>query len=114
MGVSFDGLDPEADLRLLERVASLIVPERLGVFGSILERFAEREAEVITILGSSGRRLLFGAHSCDVFQGKSIGLEVRETPVRIAEAPPTRNGRLIGVDRVLFFAERLQSVHDRE
>src|SRR5256885_12327124 len=43
--VALHGADVEAALGLLERVAALVVPERLLVFAPVLERLAERSEE---------------------------------------------------------------------
>ena len=61
-GIALDRLDLKRTLRLLERVAALVVSERLGVLAPILERLAEREAEMIAVLAPNARRRLLRAH----------------------------------------------------
>ena len=87
----------------LERVAALVVAERFGEFAAILERLAEREAQVIAIdHGAVRGGGLLGAHPRDLVVGEAVGLEVREAPVGIAEVRPGRGGRAVGLDGLLL------------
>ena len=72
-------------LRLLERIAPRVELERLVVLAAILERLAEREAEVIAVRRAECAGVDLLAHGRDLRVREAIGLEVGEAPVRVAE-----------------------------
>ena len=80
----------------------------LGDLAPVLQRLAEREAEVIAILQRRCRRRLLGAHARDLLVAEAIGLEVGQAPIGVAEIGPGRRRRAIGLDRLRDPADRLQ------
>ena len=78
-------LDFVAALALLQRIAALVVLEGLRIIGAILQRLAERETQVISVRQCSGVRMRSYPHARDLVVGEAIGLEIRKTPVGIAE-----------------------------
>ena len=88
-------------LRLLERIAPRVELERLGVLAAILERLAEREAEVIAVDERRATGVDLLAHGGELVVVEAVGLEVGEAPVRIAEVHPLPRGLAIGAFGVL-------------
>src|SRR5579883_1261706 len=99
-GGALDELRAIADGALLQRIAALVVGERLGVLTSVLESLAEREAEMETIRDRGTRCGLRGSHGRELFVREAIGLEVREAPVGIAIARPDLCCAPVGLDRL--------------
>jgi hypothetical protein len=91
-----------------------VVAPGLRVFAAILERFAERKTDVIAIDDRRGRRSLLAAHACDLAIRKSIRLEIRQAPVRVAKARAHGRGSPIRFDRLRGSAECLQGMTQRQ
>ena len=99
---------------LFQRVAALIMTEGLGEFAAILERLAQREAQMVAVDDRGGWSCLLGPHVLDFLVREAIGLEVREAPVGVAEARPRPRGCPIGLDRLRLPADSLQGMCDRK
>src|SRR5256885_10374797 len=112
--VALHGADVEAALGLLERVAALVVPERLLVFAPVLERLAEREAQVVPIHEPGGGGGLESAHALELCVGETVGLEVGEAPVGIAEVRSRRSRGPVLLDRLRLPFLSLQRVRNRQ
>src|SRR5208282_160466 len=108
--IVFENLRPITALGTLERIATLVVAPGLGVFGPILERFAEREAQVKAVNEQRGGRCLLGAHASNFLIAETVGLEVGQTPVRLAEAWPDAHSGPVGLDSLAALAQGLQCV----
>ena len=86
--IAVDRLGAIADLALLQRIAALVTAEGLAVVAAILQRLAEREAEMIAVdRRGLGPRLL-RLHAGDLVLGETIGLEIGQAPISVAEARP--------------------------
>ena len=64
--VALDRLRPVAHLGFLQRIAALVVAERICVLAPVLERLAEREAQMVAILGARRRASASCARICAI------------------------------------------------
>ena len=85
-----------------------------GYSPAVLERPAQRECQVHPVDLPCGRRFRRGPHARHLLRREAIGLEVRETPIRVPEIRTTRRRPAVGADGLLPAAERLLRVGDRE
>src|ERR1700676_2381642 len=112
--IGFEDLGPVATFGSLERVAPLVIAPRLLKLAAVLERLAERKAQVIAIDQRRRRRRFVGAHARDFAVGKAVGLKIRKTPVRIAIRWAGGRGGAIGLDGLLASAQGLERRGDRQ
>src|SRR6202011_5385267 len=106
--VALDDLWPVAALGALQRVAALVVAPGLGVLAAILVGLAERETQVIAIDRRRPGRRLLGAHARDFLVQEAVCLEVRQTPVGVAEVRPGGGRGAVGLDGLPAAAEGLE------
>src|SRR5262249_7918242 len=83
------------------------------VFVFVFIRFAEREAEMIAINVTSGRRSLLGSHARDLVLGKAIRLEISQAPISITETGLDRRCRVIARNSFFLLAHTLKSMAER-
>ena len=90
-----------AERRALERVAFLVALERGRVIGLVLQRLAEREADLDTALdrqvGGGEQR----PHRLDLGVLEAEGFEVGQRPIGLADLGEALDDRAIGRDRIL-------------
>ena len=84
--------------------------ERIGVFGAILQRLAQREIEMEAMLGVEIITKELRAHRRDLVVAEAEGLEIGETPIRLAEAGIERDAAAIGGDGLVLTPGGLQRV----
>jgi hypothetical protein len=113
-GIALDHARLVATLRLLERIAALVILERGSVLRSILQCLPKRKAEVVAIDERCRACRLFGTHFCKLIVSESIRLEIGEAPIRIAKVWPHGRGCSIRCYGFLLPPERLQRVCHRE
>ncbi len=111
---ALERLRPIAALVLLERIAPGVELEGLGILATILERLAERKAEVVAVdeRGATGLDLL--AHRGELLVGEAIGLEVGKAPVRVAEVDSLPGRFAIGALSLFAAALRLEGMTERQ
>ena len=73
-----------AALRVLQRIAAGVVPERAPVPAAVLPGLAESEADMDPVLLARGLIRLHGGHLRQLFAGKAVRLGIGQAPVRIA------------------------------
>src|ERR1700678_2553327 len=112
-GILLDDLGPIAAFRSLERIAPLVVAERLFELALILECLAEGKAQMIAIDQRSAGRGFLGAHACNLPFAEAIGLQVGETPISIAEIRAGSRRGVVGLDCFLSPSEGLERMSDR-
>ncbi len=97
-----------------QRVAALVVFERFGEKSAVFQSLAQRETQVISVFGRRGGARLTLVHECDLGVRKTVGFEIRQSPECFAEAGFRCCGVVIGVDRLLSLARRLQGIANRQ
>src|SRR5580698_2220539 len=84
--VAQDGLQLESDVGFLQRIAGPVVLEGFGELLPVLERLAQREAQVIAIDAADDGSLHLGTHPRELLVREAVGLEIRKAPIGVAEA----------------------------
>src|SRR6185437_978988 len=84
-GVALDELRAVTALGTLQLVAELVGLEGCGELAPVLQPLAERKAQVIAVVECGAGSFLGAAHARQLLVGKTVGLEVGEAPVGIAE-----------------------------
>ena len=79
-GLGLCDLGQVANLGVLEGVAALIERPRFFISTLILQCFAQREAQVVSVYQAGGRRRFHGAHARDLIFSEAVGLEVGQAP----------------------------------
>src|SRR6185312_9052903 len=79
-----------------------------------LQPLAERKAQVIAVVERGAGSFLGAAHARQLLVGKTVGLEVGEAPVGIAEIPAAAGRAAIGLDGSLGLPDRLLRMPDGE
>ena len=86
----------------LECIAALVELPGFRVLVPVFVRLAECEAQMVAIDGLSPGEASSARMLHDLVLGKAIGLEIRETPVGIAEARLDGRRHSIGLDRLFL------------
>ena len=102
--IAFDGGRPVAALLFLERIAPLIVLERLCVFAAVLERLTQRETHMVAIAELYRGVGLLNSHPLEFQLAEAISLKVGKAPICLAEFGPDGRGRAIVFDRLFLIA----------
>jgi len=105
--VSCGAIGIVAEFGAAQAVAGGIMIEGLAPFATVLERLAEREMEVISVLrlGGTLERI---AHRGEIAIGEANRLEISETPPCIAERVRLVDRGSIGGDTLLLPTDRLE------
>ena len=105
---AFDGSEAETNFTALERIAAFVVAEGLSVVGAIFKCLAKRKTQVEPIDERCRWEVLVPTHRGDFLRHKSIGLEIRKTPIGIPEAGGRRRRGPVRLYGFLLLTQGLQ------
>ncbi len=112
--VEFEDFRSVAAFGAFECVAACVVLEGLCILLPVLERLAERKAQMIAVNHRGRRRGLRGTHPLQLPVFEPVGLQVREAPPGVAVTAASGRRRVILGDGLRAPPERLERVSDRQ
>src|SRR5262245_13252071 len=97
-------------LGALEVVAAFVELPGFRVLVPVLVCLAERKAQMVAIDGMSVPLAFLCTHASDLIPRKLVGFEIREAPVRIAEARSENRRHPVRLDSVFRTSDALQGM----